>query len=69
MTTQQLDTLLTSADAAIYLRVSTFTLQRWRCEGGGPPYLKPKPRIVRYQQSALDAWLNGNAAANAPEKA
>ena len=38
------------------LGVSKRTLQRWRVEGGGPPYVRLGPRRVAYDQAASDAW-------------
>ena len=37
--------------------VSPRTLQRWRLEGTGPVWVR-LGRLVRYRQSALDAFLN-----------
>lgn len=37
--------------------VSPRTLQRWRRDGEGPAYLKLGGKLVRYRQSALDAYL------------
>jgi len=35
------------------------TLEGWRCEGFGPPYLKPRAKrgIIRYRLRDLDEWL------------
>jgi len=48
--------MLTVLEAADYLRLSTRTLERLRCTGLGPKYVKAG-RSVRYQQSALDEWI------------
>jgi hypothetical protein len=40
--------------------LSTRTLQRWRLEGVGPPFVK-LGRLVRYRQSDLDSFLDKNA--------
>lgn len=48
--------LLTVEEAAQRLKVSRHTLNRWRVEGQGPPYLK-YARVVRYVAATLDAWL------------
>ena len=48
--------LLTENEAAKYLRVSVRTVQGWRCSGGGPPFVR-LGRLVRYRDTALEAWL------------
>jgi predicted site-specific integrase-resolvase len=47
---------LTPSEAAEYLRRSTKTLQRWRADGTGPPFIR-KNGLVIYDQAALDRWL------------
>lgn len=54
--------LLTTSEAAQYLRLSSPTLERLRCTGEGPPYVKLGPgkrsRVV-YRRADLDDWLHG----------
>ena len=51
------DPLRTEAEAAEALGVKPTTLQIWRCTKRYPlPYIKVG-RLVRYRQSALDAFL------------
>lgn len=50
------EVLLTVEDAALRLKISKHTLNRWRVTGEGPPFIKYGPRLVRYKQEALDAW-------------
>lgn len=59
MNTQtNLDPLRNEAEAAETLGVKPTTLQIWRCTKRYPlPYIKVG-RLVRYRQSALDAFLN-----------
>jgi predicted DNA-binding transcriptional regulator AlpA len=38
------------------LGVSKRTLQRWRAQGCGPPYVRLGPRRVAYDEAASDAW-------------
>ena len=47
---------LDEAALAYRLGVSKRTLQRWRAEGGGPPYVRLGPRRVAYDEAASDAW-------------
>jgi hypothetical protein len=42
---------------AAYLGIAKQTLARWRCEGGGPAFLKLGTRI-RYERADLDVWLD-----------
>ena len=44
---------------ASYLGVARQTLARWRCEGGGPAFLKLGTRI-RYERADLDRWLDAH---------
>lgn len=48
--------MLTVLEAADYLRLSTRTLERLRCSGLGPKYVK-LGRSIRYQRDALDEWI------------
>ena len=48
--------LLTQREAALALRLSERTLERWRVSGGGPPFAKLGKRIF-YRQSDLDDWI------------
>ena len=47
---------LSTEAAATYLAVSRKTLEKWRLTGGGPPFCQIK-RAVRYDRTALDAWM------------
>jgi predicted DNA-binding transcriptional regulator AlpA len=49
-------TLLTAAEAARLLRLSERTLERLRCQGFGPKFVKLKRRVL-YQQSDLSEWV------------
>ncbi len=54
-------TLLTTAEAAYFLRLSARTLERFRVEGTGPRYTKAGPgkrARVLYHRSDLEDWLN-----------
>jgi len=47
---------LTTPEAAQYLGLAVSTLNKWRCRGGGPEFLK-LGRAVRYRQYDLDRFL------------
>ncbi|MFC3053301.1 helix-turn-helix transcriptional regulator [Kordiimonas pumila] len=48
--------LLTTAQAAQYLRLASSTLNKWRVYGTGPKFIK-LGRAVRYRHTDLDAFL------------
>lgn len=59
-----MNNLMTPKQAADYLVLSDTTLAKWRCQGGGPAFLKYSARCVRYRQADLDAWLAARQAAH-----
>lgn len=48
--------VMTTPEAADYLRLSCKTLETWRSRGGGPAFVK-QGRSVRYPVSYLDDYL------------
>ncbi len=44
------------AEAALYMRLSKATLDKFRCYGGGPQFTK-RGRRVFYRQDWCDQWL------------
>ena len=48
--------MLTTVQAAHYLGLAVSTLNKWRCHGGGPKFLK-LGRAVRYRQSDLEMFV------------
>jgi len=48
--------LLTTREAAGYLRLAITTLEHWRLEGRGPAFSK-MGRQVRYRRADVDRWL------------
>ena len=51
--------LMTTEEAALYVRLSPRTLERYRVTGEGPTFLKNGRRVF-YRQSDLDQWLENN---------
>jgi hypothetical protein len=51
------DALLTTTQTAAWLRVSPKWLEKARCRGYGPPFIKVTPRCVRYRKGDLIAYL------------
>lgn len=54
---------LSTAEAAIYLRVTERALEHFRNAGGGPLYRKHGGRIV-YHRDELDAWSKARSYAH-----
>ena len=50
------DKLLNEKEAADFLKVSVSLIQKMRCRGKGPSYLKITPRCIRYNRSELHAY-------------
>ena len=51
--------LLTTKEAAAYLRLSHRTLERYRVTGEGPTFVKARRRVF-YRQADLDQWLENS---------
>ncbi len=47
---------LTPKEAAAYLRVSKSYLDKLRCKGGGPVYLRFGAHKILYRKADLDLW-------------
>jgi predicted DNA-binding transcriptional regulator AlpA len=47
---------LPTEDAAIYLGLSSYLLEQWRSQGGGPRFVKLS-RLVRYPRAELDSFM------------
>lgn len=48
--------VLTTGEAAAYLGLAVSTLNKWRCYGAGPQFIK-LGRAVRYRQDALERYV------------
>jgi hypothetical protein len=60
--------LLTTSEAAAFYRCSKAWLEKKRCEGGGPKYLK-RCRSVLYRRTDLVAWLADREFASTSQEA
>jgi len=58
--------LLTTAEAATLLAVSTRTLEGWRSKLVGPPYKKLSDNVVRYSAEDLEAWVDRSSQTGQP---
>lgn len=52
--------LMTTQEAADYLRIAVQTLYNWRHQRKGPDYILVGGRSPRYEQEALDKFLDSN---------
>jgi hypothetical protein len=60
--------LLNETQASKYLgNIPIRTLQRWRLEGNQVPYTK-LGKAIRYRQSDLDAYIEGNIRRSTSDK-
>lgn len=55
------ETYLLPSEAALSLRVSVKTLQQWRWQGKGPPYLRVAGGRIRYVARDLETWMAAQA--------
>ncbi len=51
--------LLTVREAAYVLRCSKSYLDKLRCLGGGPVFMRMGPRKVLYERISLEGWARG----------
>ncbi len=49
--------LLGYEEAALKLGVKVGTLYSWVCRGKGPPYVRLSARCVRFDETAMEHWL------------
>lgn len=61
--TQAQSVVMTVGQAATYLGLAVSTLNKWRCHGGGPVFIK-MGRAVRYRAVDLDAFIDGGRASS-----
>jgi predicted DNA-binding transcriptional regulator AlpA len=51
------DDMLSRAELAAALNVSTRTVDRWIAEGTGPPYIRLPRGMLRWRWGDVQAWL------------
>ena len=56
-------TVMTVQQAAEYLGLAVSTLNKWRCHGGGPVFIK-MGRAVRYRVEDLEVYMLNSRAAS-----
>lgn len=60
--------ILTTIEAAHYVRLGKPTLERFRLTGGGPCYCK-LGGAVRYRKADLDSWLESRLTRSTSQQA
>ena len=53
------DALATAQEAAAFLRLKYNTLSWYRCNGGGPKYVRVGPKLIRYRMGDLREYAKG----------
>ncbi len=61
------ETVTKRIEVAEYLGLATSTLNKWRCHGGGPVFVK-LGRAVRYRREDLDAFVVSRSLKSTSEK-
>jgi predicted DNA-binding transcriptional regulator AlpA len=56
--------LLLPQDVAEQLGVSRKALERWRCTGEGPRFVRLGHKTIRYRPEDIDAFIGGNVRAS-----
>jgi hypothetical protein len=56
--------LLTAEQAAARLGCKVSALERWRCTGDGPPYVRITRKTLRYRASDLHAFVANRVVAS-----
>ena len=51
------DGYFSETQTAKYLNLSKKSLQRWRFNRQGPPYVKLNGKTIRYRREDLDQWM------------
>lgn len=61
--TKLASSIMTVTQAADYLGLAVSTLNKWRCHGGGPVFIK-MGRAVRYRVEDLEAFIQSRIIAS-----
>lgn len=60
--------LLTTTEAATYLKLNPGTLRNWRVAGVGPRYFKIGKQKIRYDRADIEAWVAEQARQSTSEQ-
>lgn len=53
------ESLLTAQEAAAVMRLKYGTLAWYRCQGGGPAFVRIGPKLIRYRMGDLREYMKG----------
>ncbi|MEF8699541.1 MAG: helix-turn-helix domain-containing protein [Candidatus Accumulibacter sp. UW20] len=53
------EALLTAQEASAFLRLKYNTLSWYRCNGGGPAFVRVGPKLIRYRLGDLREYVRG----------
>ena len=59
--------LLTQREAALALSLSTRSLERMRCVGGGRKFIRLSPGRIAYREADLEEWIAKRVVSNTSE--
>lgn len=59
--------LISENDAGQFLKLTTRTLQAYRCKGSGPHYIRISARCIRYRRADLQKWIDRRLFQNTSE--
>lgn len=59
--------LLKTEQAATFLGLQPCTLNDWRWQRKGPPFMRLSRGCVRYDQAALESWVQSKTVFEIPE--
>lgn len=62
------DQLLKPEQAAVLIGVTVRTLQWWRTQGTGPPFVQLNRRVIRYPLKRLQEWEKSKEVASLTRK-
>ena len=54
-------------EASQFIGAAVQTMARWRCEGGGPPFIRVGSRRIRYALDDLIAWMDARRVSSTSE--
>jgi predicted DNA-binding transcriptional regulator AlpA len=61
--------LLTQREAALALSLSTRSLERMRCAGGGPKFVRLSRGRIAYREADLEEWIAKRVVSSTSENA
>ncbi len=68
-TQDRLVRLLTPGEFADLISVSEATVERWRGQGEGPPFVKVSGKVVRYRAADVQAYIDARVVASTAQTA